>query len=239
MAGKGGGGDVGGGGGGGGGDSSGRSWGGKQRRPDGAASAAATAADAEGRELSREDELASWNASLELAERGLLELAEKTRINEGTLEASRAKQAEWLAKVHEASAGFEAAVPVFPIGDSLLEPFWPQGLGSNRGFHSGLDAVWASHLLASEGLDAALLERNFWFDLMLAGPWNSSLLKPAKSWSADPATRYADGPILRHKGVYTNIFSKRLYRGAAAVPPRVDALALKGGGAYPGGVGRG
>ena len=29
------------------------------------------------------------------------------------------------------------------VGDALLEPFWPQGLGSNRGFHSALDAVWA------------------------------------------------------------------------------------------------
>ena len=38
-------------------------------------------------------------------------------------------------------------MPVFPIGDSLLEPFWPQGLGSNRGFHSGLDAaLYPSHV---------------------------------------------------------------------------------------------
>ena len=43
-------------------------------------------------------------------------------------------------------------------GDALLEPFWPQGLGSNRGFHSALDAVWAVHVMQTEGLEVAPLE---------------------------------------------------------------------------------
>ena len=121
----------------------------------------------------------------------------------------------------------EARVPVFPIGDSLLEPFWPQGLGSNRGFHSALDAVWAVHLTHESGLEAALLERNFFYDLMLQGPWQPHLLKPSKGWSADPVTRYVDGAIVRTKGNYTNPHAKRLFRGAGATPTRVEKLDLK------------
>ena len=32
--------------------------------------------------------------------------------------------------------------PVLPVGDALQEPFWPEGLGVNRGMHNSLDAVW-------------------------------------------------------------------------------------------------
>ena len=49
-------------------------------------------------------------------------------------------------KVAKAS-GMIHTVPVFPIGDAILEPFWPQGLGSNRGFHSAMDAIWSVHVL--------------------------------------------------------------------------------------------
>ena len=42
------------------------------------------------------------------------------------VDANREKQAEWLEKVSEAEAGSEARVPIFPVGDSILEPFWPQ-----------------------------------------------------------------------------------------------------------------
>ena len=37
-------------------------------------------------------------------------------------------------------AGAQLAVLV--VGDALLEPFWPEGLGVNRGFLSALDASW-------------------------------------------------------------------------------------------------
>ena len=33
-----------------------------------------------------------------------------------------------------------------------------------------MDAIWSPRVL-DQGLDA-LLERNFWYDLMLLGPWN-------------------------------------------------------------------
>jgi hypothetical protein len=28
-------------------------------------------------------------------------------------------------------------------GDALMAPFWPEGLGINRGFHSALDTAWS------------------------------------------------------------------------------------------------
>eukprot|EP00730_Choanoeca_flexa_P014109 TRINITY_DN6044_c0_g1_i1.p1 TRINITY_DN6044_c0_g1~~TRINITY_DN6044_c0_g1_i1.p1 ORF type:complete len:1423 (+),score=361.94 TRINITY_DN6044_c0_g1_i1:32-4270(+) len=45
----------------------------------------------------------------------------------------------------------EGQICVMPIGDSLLEPFWPEGLGINRGFHSALDAMWVLQRYFSTG----------------------------------------------------------------------------------------
>ena len=61
----------------------------------------------------------------------------------------------------------------------------------------------------------------------LQGPWKPALLKPSKAWSADPVSRYVDGATVRSKAVYTNLQSKRLFRGAGAVPARIEALKLK------------
>ena len=172
-------------------------------------------------------------ARLEAYERSMRELQTKRDVQQKQAEANATKQAEWAAKVAAVPPGsMSHTVPIFPIGDSLLEPFWPQGLGSNRGFHSALDAVWAVHLLAAEGLEASLLERNFFYDLMLLGPWQAGagLLKGAETWRADPASRYADGAILRTKQNYTNPQSKRLFRGEGATPARIAAMNLKGGG---------
>jgi hypothetical protein len=34
---------------------------------------------------------------------------------------------------------------VMPVGDALQEPFWPEGLGVNRGMHNALDACWTAN----------------------------------------------------------------------------------------------
>ena len=205
---------------------------------------------AEARKASEEDEEGAMReAQLEAFKKALKELEQKIevqqtrlghapnptphtphphlQVQQNAVEVNKARQAEWLGKVAAAEGGAAAAVPVFPVGDTLLEPFWPQGLGSNRGFHSALDAVWACHVLQQSGLDHALLERNFWYDLVLQGPWQPGLLKPAAGWSADPVTRYANGAILRTKSNYTNPQSKRLFRGEGATPGRIVALDLK------------
>merc|ERR1719401_3138705 len=47
---------------------------------------------------------------------------------------------------------------VCAVGDALLEPFWPEGLGVMRGFMSALDAA-AAIVLAAEGrAEAALMQ---------------------------------------------------------------------------------
>ncbi len=43
------------------------------------------------------------------------------------------------AQVWESRSGRQCYIAI--IGDALLEPFWPEGLGLNRGFHTYLDAV--------------------------------------------------------------------------------------------------
>ena len=184
------------------------------------------------RQLSEEEQQDVYAAQLEAYKRSLTQLADKRRVNESQAEAAAFKQQEWTDKVAKITRGFEHAVPVLPVGDSLLEPFWPQGLGSNRGFHSALDAIWAVHVFQQEGLEAALLERNFWYDLMLQGPWTAALLKPAKAWSADPVSRYVDGAIVRTKSNYTNRASKRLFRGEGATPSRIEAFGLKAMGSW-------
>ena len=62
---------------------------------------------------------------------------------------------------------------------------------------------------------------------MLQGPWTPNLLKPSKSWSCDPVSRYVDGAIVRTRRNYLNPSAKRLFRGEGATPARIDALGLK------------
>ena len=53
---------------------------------------------------------------------------------------SKRSNATEAAKYLVADGGVQLAVLV--VGDALMEPFWPEGLGVNRGFLSALDAVW-------------------------------------------------------------------------------------------------
>ena len=39
----------------------------------------------------------------------------------------------------------DAPLLVLPVGDALQEPFWPEGLGVNRGMHNALDAAHCAH----------------------------------------------------------------------------------------------
>jgi hypothetical protein len=90
--------------------------------------------------LAKEDVEAA-HVHMVACERALVELAEKTRVQMSHAQASRARQAEWLAKVakaREASVGDTGgngphrAVPIFPVGDALLEPFWCVGRSRSR-----------------------------------------------------------------------------------------------------------
>ena len=122
--------------------------------------------------------------------------------------------------------GHTAAAPVFPIGDSLLEPFWPQGLGSNRGFHSALDAAHALSVLVEEGLAAALLDRQFSYDLRVSigGAFPPHIIQPGSHWRADYTSRYRPEAVMDMTVSYTNPHSKRLFKGPKAIPPMVQEM---------------
>jgi len=99
---------------------------------------------------------------------------------------------------------------VQPVGDALQEPFWPEGLGVNRGSHNALDACWVAHkwgeVAGDEAGERALVEeRQALYEkktlqmhgknrAMLCGYRSdnskSTAPAPAHEYSPDPASRY-------------------------------------------------
>ena len=99
---------------------------------------------------------------------------------------------------------------VLPVGDALQEPFWPEGLGINRGMHNALDACWTAHQWSGARGDAAqqallIEQRQGLYESktqqmhgksrsMLQGynPDNSkgTSPKPAYEYTPNPASRY-------------------------------------------------
>ena len=145
----------------------------------------------------------------------------------GEKEALRATAMEAQSKWAESQAAAEQAtrrVAIFPIGDSLLEPFWPQGLGSNRGFHTALDACFSVQVFKNTGLSAALLDRHFSYDVMICQPFNASTIEPGSRWRSDYLTRYHPSALSSMVLMYDNPSARRLYKGKGAVPPRVAKM---------------
>lgn len=76
------------------------------------------------------------------------------------------------------------ALLVLPVGDALQEPFWPEGLGVNRGCHNALDAAWVANKWglggASEEAQRQLLQERQYiyqeFSLQMHGK-NRKMLK--------------------------------------------------------------
>ena len=99
-------------------------------------------------------------------------------------------------------AGTQLAVLV--VGDALLEPFWPEGLGINRGFLSALDAVWLLTHFHSDGhthdVRLALSKRAELLEKLrqLSAFTKETLLKPDyQGFELLPSSRYklfSEGP---------------------------------------------
>lgn len=97
----------------------------------------------------------------------------------------------------QAASGTAGTGLVCPIGDALQEPLWTSGLGINRGFHSGLNAVYGALLHQHRGLPAACVAMDAAWARMLAINWPSGLagegskgiVQPGQKWCADPASR--------------------------------------------------
>nr|KAJ3421935.1 [F-actin]-monooxygenase mical3 [Polyrhizophydium stewartii] len=99
----------------------------------------------------------------------------------------------WLTSASaERDAVLDMPALVLPIGDALQNPFWPQGLGVNRGTHNALDAVWMAHILAASGgnKELAIRERSDAFKTM-EWSFRPDRLRSGTEWSADPIDRYS------------------------------------------------
>jgi len=94
------------------------------------------------------------------------------------------------AAVSAAQCGAGQPALVMPVGDALMEPFWPQGLGSNRGFHTALNAVNAALWAREQGLASGAAEARFAYQMVVMTAFSRRDLLPFDSWSVDPTTRF-------------------------------------------------
>ncbi|EDQ88761.1 uncharacterized protein MONBRDRAFT_26045 [Monosiga brevicollis MX1] len=88
-------------------------------------------------------------------------------------------------------------VVVMPVGDALLEPFWPEGLGINRGFHSALDAIWVIQEYFASGhsqdTEALISARDDLFAILkgLSAFTKANIVAPnVRAYDLQPETRY-------------------------------------------------
>lgn len=168
--------------------------------------------------------LAEIEAALLRAQNELPALKKDCEGAKSKLGLHQAAEASW-AKACRGAAGAKSFCPVFPVGDSLLEPFWPQGLGSNRGFHSALDAAWSMYEMQCEGaVEQALIERAFTYDVMLHTAFHKTSVQAGGGWTADSLTRYHPTVIKGTLLTYEDPTSKRSHKGRPAVPPRYLTL---------------
>ena len=163
--------------------------------------------------------LAEAEASVSARQKSVDELKNAHKEVEAKLRLRLDAQSQWRQAVNDAR-GASALCPVFPAGDALLEPFWPQGLGSNRGFHGACDAAWAMQVLAERGIESCLMERAFGYDVMLHATFTRGCVQPGSGWTADPLTRYAPAVIKGTLTAYQDPKSKKSHKGNAAVPER-------------------
>ena len=84
------------------------------------------------------------------------------------------------------------------VGDSLLEPFWPEGTGCARGFLSCLDTAWLLRqwsLAQRNPLDILCERENIYRLLSQTGDGQGGNMKSGyKSYTIDPKTRYNNIP---------------------------------------------
>ena len=84
------------------------------------------------------------------------------------------------------------------VGDSLLEPFWPEGTGCARGFLSALDTAWLLRQWAMaqrNPLDIMCERENIYRMLSQTTDGSGGNMKNTyKSFTIDPKTRYCNIP---------------------------------------------
>lgn len=78
------------------------------------------------------------------------------------------------------------------IGDALLEPFWPEGLGTCRGFFGALDGAWMIAQAGQVADEQLLADRELAYRVVqhVSGFRRDDLQKNVRKYSVDPRTRY-------------------------------------------------
>jgi len=85
------------------------------------------------------------------------------------------------------------------VGDSLMQPFWPEGLGISRGFLSVFDMAWMVRQLyldtdeTQEKVLEVIKEREKLYSLQKTA--DNKLQSNYQRWSIDPATRYPSASL--------------------------------------------
>jgi hypothetical protein len=82
---------------------------------------------------------------------------------------------------------------VCAVGDALLEPFWPEGLGIMRGFMSALDAAQAAVTTTQSGAESAIGQTTATYNILksvAAQTASQCLQKDCKQYRLAPASRY-------------------------------------------------
>jgi len=81
------------------------------------------------------------------------------------------------------------------VGDSLLQPFWPEGTGCARGFLSAMDCGWLIRdwMLGKKNPIKMLVERELTRSI-LNQTTDSNVMQAFKEYSLDPTSRYKTIP---------------------------------------------
>jgi len=88
--------------------------------------------------------------------------------------------------------GFPLLVGI--AGDSLLEPFWPDGTGCARGFLSALDAAWMIRSWSMQSNPLQVLEERENLYSMLSQTTDDGIKTNYTKFTIDPRTRYKSIP---------------------------------------------
>lgn len=78
------------------------------------------------------------------------------------------------------------------IGDSLIEPFWPEGVGTCRGFLGALDGVWMVAQIGKKADEQLLADREMAYRVIqhVSGFRRDDLQRNVRKYTVDPKTRY-------------------------------------------------
>lgn len=95
-------------------------------------------------------------------------------------------------------------IPAFVVGDSLLEPFWTQSLGINRGIHNMKDAIYTYNLMKLDLIEDSIDEIYFFNRVITSMAWRKQIqvLNNANQWTNDGKSRYTHNSIKLIKEEY-------------------------------------